>query len=150
MSGQKKRAKKSPSRTPGHYDPGMFEGVTSVAQFAKVLGVPEESIALIVHEDFECKDEDCTFKAVKGNRNFCCAHGRTWYPIPPHRGSAMHGPDFLRATSGKFRCCDCEMDSCKIAGYFPNQDAMTVPVEMQKFLLDHNNPKLFGEDKRQD
>jgi hypothetical protein len=59
----------------------------------------------------------------------------------------MHGPDFLRATGGKFRCCDCDMDLCKAAGYFPNQDAMTVPVERQKFLLEHNNPKLFDDTK---
>ena len=42
------------TRTMPHYDPGMFSDVKSVDDFAAVLQVPKESIALIIPRDKKC------------------------------------------------------------------------------------------------
>lgn len=116
------------SRTPGHYDPGMFAGVETVEQFAQTLEVPQKSIPLIASTGEGCKEEGCPFNSIKSNQGYCPAHKRCWYPLKGKRGEDLHGPDFTRWANDGRRGCDCNQVSCKSAGYFPLQDALYVPV----------------------
>src|SRR6056300_1809494 len=67
--------------------------------------------------------KNCPFNAIQRNGNRCPAHQRTWYPLRKHRGSYLHGPEFLPPLGkGKKATCDCDHNSCFKAGYFPGQD----------------------------
>ena len=123
------------SRTTGHYDPGMLAGVNSVEEFAHTLKVPEQSIALIIPTNDNCKIEECPFNAIANNEGCCPLHKRTWYPLLTQRGNKLLGPEFLRGTSGKLRVCDCKQKACKAAGYFPNQGALYISSSGHETLL---------------
>jgi hypothetical protein len=129
-------------RPKGGYQPGIFQHVESVSDFARVLGVPVDSIKLIVQKkDVKCKSSDCPFDAIEGNGDRCPAHQRSWYPLRGERGSDLLGPEFMRF-NGKFRLCDCSQDACRSAGYFPNQDPIAVSVEGREVVM--KTPGLFN------
>lgn len=132
---------KTPSRDTNpkgqKYDPGMLNGVNSQDDFALVLGVPTETIALIVPCDQKCQSKECPFNAIKGNKGFCPIHRKTWYPKRDNsgaRGTDWHGPSFLRwAQSG--RACCCKQPACIEAGYFPGQPALEIPKEKRNYFI---------------
>ena len=107
------------------YMRGMFEGVKSVDNFAALLGVPKQSIPLVVPLNIPCKVDGCPFAAIERNGHHCPAHQRSWYPLQHHRGSAMLGPEFLRSED-YLSNCDCNIPACKEAGYFPGQDPIYI------------------------
>lgn len=131
----------------GGYTPGMFAEVQSVDDFARVLGVPKKSIALIKPmKDRNCKSARCPFKAIEANHNHCPAHGRVWYPLRQHRGGQLLGPEFLRRANDH-RDCSCDEQSCKSAGYFPGQGALHVKKEWH--IKMSKTPHLFLSQKRE-
>eukprot|EP00581_Thalassiosira_minuscula_P013688 CAMPEP_0183727924 /NCGR_PEP_ID=MMETSP0737-20130205/26753_1 /TAXON_ID=385413 /ORGANISM="Thalassiosira miniscula, Strain CCMP1093" /LENGTH=372 /DNA_ID=CAMNT_0025959691 /DNA_START=159 /DNA_END=1274 /DNA_ORIENTATION=+ len=134
------------ARTPGHYDPGMFGCVQGVDDFAYTLQVPKKSIALVVPSNDRCKSKECPFNAILGNRGFCPAHCRSWYPLVGTRGEDLCGPDFLRYVNDKLRDCDCDQASCKKAGYFPRQAALYIPADGMDVVL--GTPNLLSNEKK--
>lgn len=132
----------------GGYTPGDFSDVDSVEAFARKLRVPAKSIALVRPLNDPCKSKDCPFNAVLGNSGYCPAHRRTWYPLKHSRGGLLSGPEFVREKGSKrFRTCDCEADTCFLAGYFPSQDALYIPKDGIDTVLD--TPGIMSEQKRQ-
>ncbi len=121
-----------------NYDPGMFSDVKSEDDFADVLGVPKETIALIVPCNKQCASDECPFVAIEGNGGFCPIHCKSWYPNRDKRnarGKDWHGPSFLRfANQG--RVCSCKQKACFDAGYFPGQQPLEVPKEKRRYMLD--------------
>ena len=69
------------SHPPGGYSAGMFNDVSSVDDFAALIGVPKAAMELVVPLDKKCKSRDCPFKAIDGNGNQCPAHRRTYYSL---------------------------------------------------------------------
>ncbi len=120
-----------------NYDPGMLNDVKSEEDFARILGVPKETIALIVPCNKQCASDDCPFVAIEGNTGFCPIHRKSWYPKRGKldaRGTDWHGPSYLRfATQG--RGCDCNQQFCIDAGYFPGQGALEVPKEQRQYVI---------------
>lgn len=57
----------------------------------------------------------------------------------------MLGPEFLRVNCPGSDC-QCDVPSCKAAGYFPGQGALTVPAGVGTVL---NTPQLFSPQKKQ-
>ena len=107
MEGEDKEPGRT-SRTKPHYDPGMFFNVQSVSDFAAILGVPRDSIALIVPMmDTVCRTTTmtCPFNAIIGNGEYCPIHSHQWYPLKHERGGRLLGTEFLRGgkNSKKFR-----------------------------------------------
>jgi hypothetical protein len=47
----------------GGYAVGMFNEVSSVNDFAAVIGVPKKAMELVVPLDINCKSKGCPFKA---------------------------------------------------------------------------------------
>jgi hypothetical protein len=134
-------ADKTPKRASNpkgqNYDPGMFHEVESEDDFARVLGVPKETIKLIVPCNKQCASDECPFVAIEGNREFCPVHRKGWYPKRDNRdarGIDWHGPSYLRwAKQG--RVCDCGQQACIDAGYFPGQSAMEVSKEKRAYVI---------------
>jgi hypothetical protein len=56
------------------YDPGIFDHVLSVKDFAEALGVPEKTIPLIIPLTEGCKNTECPFNAIASNNGFCPVH----------------------------------------------------------------------------
>eukprot|EP00581_Thalassiosira_minuscula_P008747 CAMPEP_0183707762 /NCGR_PEP_ID=MMETSP0737-20130205/4240_1 /TAXON_ID=385413 /ORGANISM="Thalassiosira miniscula, Strain CCMP1093" /LENGTH=425 /DNA_ID=CAMNT_0025935491 /DNA_START=140 /DNA_END=1417 /DNA_ORIENTATION=+ len=133
-------------RPKGRYSPGMFAGVKSVEDFASLLHVPLKAIPYIVPKDTPCLSKGCPHNALYRNNDSCPAHQRAWYPLRHKRGGDLLGPEFFRF-KGKFRCCDCDMPSCKSAGYFPGQDCLYIPVTGAETVL--NTPNLFTPENKQ-
>ena len=80
----------------------MLAGVNSVEEFAHTLKVPEQSIALIIPTNDNCKIEECPFNAIANNEGCCPFHKRT--PLLKQQGNEFLRPEFLRGgTSGKLR-----------------------------------------------
>ena len=114
------------SRTSPHYDPGIFSNVKSVDDFAAVLQVPKESISLIIPTTKKCIYKatfECPFHAIAHNNGYCAIHSRSWYPLIDERGSSLI-PQFMKGKSKKV--CDCNLSSCRVAGYFPNQEPIYI------------------------
>jgi hypothetical protein len=109
----------------------MFKDVSSINDFARVLGVPTAAVSLIVPRDgVTCRSNGCTFQAIEGNNDYCPAHQRSWYPLAGDRGCDLLGPAFMRFShKGRHRQCDCTSTTCKAAGYFPGQDALYIPAK---------------------
>ena len=61
----------------------------------------------------------------------------------------MHGPNFLRYGNENFRGCSCNCKACREAGYFPNHDALKIPLSMQQFVL-NGTARLFTGEKLQE
>jgi len=132
------------SRTRGGYVPGMFRGIESVDAFADILRVPRKAIPLIVPLSLPCRSRGCPFNAILGNGNHCPAHQRFWYPLIRKRGLDLLGPKFLRSR-GHFRGCDCRHAACHEGGYFPDQDAFSIPKPGRETVL--ATPGLFTSEK---
>ena len=136
------------TRTPGAYRPGMFCGVASAADFARVLEVPVRALDLVVPEDKVCcRAKDCRHNAIRGNHGFCPAHCRSWYPLLGERGGDLLGSEFLRS-AGNFRTCDCQQTVCRSAGYFPGQSALSVPAAGVETVL--KTPNLISSKVREE
>ena len=123
----------------------MFQGVRSPEDFAAVLGVPDDAIALVIQKDNLCRAKNCRFNAIESKRGFCPAHQRSWYPLENSRGCDLYGPEFMR-NNGKFRVYDCSAKSCLSAGYFPSQDVIYIPTAGHEMVL--NTPNLVSADMK--
>lgn len=134
-------ADKTPVRAgvskPQNYDAGMFSDVLSEEDFARKLGVPKETIALIVPCNKQCESDECPFVAIEGNGGYCPIHCKGWFPNRDNRdtrGTDWHGPSYLRfANPG--RVCSCKQQSCIDAGYFPRQQPLEVPKEKREYVI---------------
>jgi hypothetical protein len=52
----------------------MFGEVSSITDFACVLGIPTAAVSLIVPKDnVTCRSKGCTFQAIEGNNDYCPA-----------------------------------------------------------------------------
>ena len=130
-------ASRRANRKGQNYDPGMFNDVNSEKDFADVLKVPRETIALIVPCGQKCKSDECPFNAIKGNNGFCPIHCKSWYPKRDNsgaRGTDWHGPSFLRWEHEGKACC-CTQEACIKAGYFPGQPALEIPKEKRNYFI---------------
>ena len=140
-----KTPKKNNSQKAKGYDPGMFDDVMNVEDFAKKLGVNENTIPLVTPLPELCKSKECPFNAIVANNGFCPVHCKCWYPKEGDRGTMMHGPQFLRSRNQKFRACSCSYKPCMAAGYFPSHNALYIPLSMREELM--SNGRLFSEEK---
>lgn len=128
----------------GGYVPGMFADVKSVDDFAALLGVPRDSIALVTPKMQPCKSDGCPFNAIARNGDRCPAHQRSWYPLSDHRGGDLLGPEFLRPLgTPRHRTCDCNQQACLSTGYFLSQDALYIPKS--GFLTASKSPGLLDD-----
>ena len=136
------------SRAKGYYEKGMFDGVRSVEDFAAKLQVPVKAIPLVVPKDTPCRSKGCPHNAINGNGDHCPCHQRTWYPLKNQRGGDLWGNEFLRSSStGGLRTCDCNVPSCKAAGYFPGQGAIYIPSQGIEACI--NTPNLLAPSKKE-
>ena len=140
-----KTPKKKKSEKGSNWDPGMFDHVMNVEDFAAELGVNENTIPLITPLTELCKSKECPFNAIVANRGFCPVHCKWWYPKEGDRGTRMHGPEFLYSRNQNRRGCSCSYKPCMDAGYFPSHDALYIPLAMRKELL--STGRLFSAEK---
>jgi len=130
--------------TKGGYKKGMLCNVNSVEEFAILLGVPLKAMDYVEPTNDICKTKGCEFNAVYRNGGHCVCHQRSWYPLKHKKGGDLLGLEFER-DSGHRRSCDCGMDACLRAGYFPDQDPIPIPHEYCQELAKH--PLLSSKDK---
>ena len=76
--------------------PCMFEGMTSVGDFAYVLQVPAKALDLVVPDDARCVSSGCLHSAIRSNCGYCPVHRCGWYPLLNGRAGRFFGPTFFR------------------------------------------------------